>query len=56
MSSLFFTHKGRNIEIKLEINALFCRIKTYESRWRKITVGKEGERESGEFKIEKKRP
>lgn len=48
--------QGRNIEIRLEIYALFYRIKTYESRWRKITLGKEGVRENGELKLEKKRP
>ena len=52
----FFTHKWRNIEIRLEIYALFYRIKTYESRWREITLGKEGVRENGELKLEKKRP
>lgn len=56
LPSQFFTHKGRNIEIRLVIYALFYRIKTYESMWRKITLGKERVRENGEFKIEKKRP
>ena len=36
-----------NNEIRLEIYALFYRIKTYESRWRKIILGEDGERENG---------
>ena len=56
LPSQLFTHKWRNIEIRLENYALFYSIKTYESRRRKITVGKERERENGEVKLEKKRP